>query len=88
VTALRTVGTSLVVGGVVVPRALRRAAQMRATLDRELWGWLDPPGWVMEFVGAALIAAADRRARASSPSPSAGESVVPPSSAPPRTQGG
>jgi hypothetical protein len=59
--AMRLGGAALLAGGIAVPRMIRHVVRMRAYLDQELWGWADPPGWIMEFIGAALIAASDRR---------------------------
>jgi hypothetical protein len=61
--AMRLGGAALLLGGAAIPRVVHHIGRMRAYLDQELWGWADPPGWAMEFIGGALIAASDRRVR-------------------------
>ena len=68
---MRFGGVALLVGGATGPRFLRRMAGVRTYVDQELWGWLDPPGWLIQFIGSTLISASDRRlqGRADAPRP-------------------
>ena len=84
---MRFGGVALLVGGATGPRFLRRMAGIRTYVDQELWGWLDPPGWVIQFIGSTLISSSDRRLQSRAASKGTGQKVIL-DGVPSRTPGG
>ncbi|HEY3834844.1 MAG TPA: hypothetical protein VGO03_21325 [Acidimicrobiia bacterium] len=73
---MRLGGVALLVGGAAGPVLSRRIASVRMYLDEQAWGWLDPPGRLMQGVGSTLIAGSDRRGRRRSAPASSGQKVI------------